>query len=84
MHMADARILAGQASGAILVFRSRVTNRETAARARDFFLNDGVKVIGTILNDFSPEKEGKTGYYNSYYAYRQDASPAASLRKGKL
>jgi succinoglycan biosynthesis transport protein ExoP len=84
MHMADARILAGQASGAILVFRSRVTNRETAARARDFFLNDGVKVIGTILNDFSPEKEGKTGYYNSYYAYRQDESPAESLRKGKL
>jgi succinoglycan biosynthesis transport protein ExoP len=84
MHMADSRILGGHATGVILVFRSRVTDRETATRARDFFLNDGVKIIGTILNDFSPEKAGKTNYYKSYYAYSQGAgTPGAPVGKGK-
>jgi succinoglycan biosynthesis transport protein ExoP len=84
-HMADARILGGLATGAILVFRSRQTDREAAAGARDLFVNDRVRVIGTILNDFNPEKEGKTGYYNSYYSYRQDlATAGAPFRKGNL
>jgi polysaccharide biosynthesis transport protein len=76
LHLADARIFAGMATGAILVFRSRVTNRETAADARDLFLNDRVKLLGTILNDFDPGREGKNSYYRSYYAYRQDARAA--------
>jgi succinoglycan biosynthesis transport protein ExoP len=77
LHIVDARIFGGMATGAILVFRSRMTNRETAATARDLFLNDGVTVLGTILNDFSPDKEGKSNYYGSYYAYQQDARAAS-------
>ncbi len=69
LHMADARILAGISNGVILVFRARVTDLETAAAARDLFLDDHVRVIGTILNDFDPSKEGKARYYNSYYQY---------------
>ncbi len=69
LHMADARILAGMSNGVILVFRSRVTDIETAAASRDLFLDDHVRVIGTILNDFDPTKEGKSHYYNSYYQY---------------
>jgi capsular exopolysaccharide synthesis family protein len=81
-HMADARILGGLATGAILVFRSRQTDRDAAANARDLFVNDRVRVIGTILNDFNPEKEGRNGYYSSYYAYRQDlATAGAPFRK---
>ena len=83
MHMADARMLGGAATGAILVFRSRLTNRETAAGARDLFLNDQVRVIGTILNDFDPGKEGKSSYYNSYYAYRQDLATAGAKSSRK-
>jgi polysaccharide biosynthesis transport protein len=71
LHLADARIFGGMSDGAILVFRSRVTERETATNARDLFVNDHVRVIGTILNDFDPQKEGKAQYYGSYYAYRQ-------------
>ena len=69
LHMADARILAGMSNGVILVFRARVTDLETAAASRDLFLDDHVRVIGTILNDFDPSKEGKGRYYNSYYQY---------------
>ena len=69
LHMADARILAGMSNGVILVFRARMTELETAAASRDLFLDDHVRVIGTILNDFDPTKEGQARYYNSYYQY---------------
>lgn len=67
LHMADARILAGESDGAILVVRAGVTTLDEAADARDLFDYDRVKLLGTILNDFDPSREGKAGYYRSYY-----------------
>jgi capsular exopolysaccharide synthesis family protein len=72
LHIADARILARQTEGAILILRSGVTTREQAMDARDVLDRDRVPVIGTILNDFNPAREGKYGYYKSYYAYQQN------------
>jgi polysaccharide biosynthesis transport protein len=82
LHMADARILAGMSNGVILVFRARVTDIETAAASRDLFLDDHVRVIGTILNDFDPTKEGKARYYNSYYQY-SDLTEAAATEESE-
>ena len=81
LHMADARILAGMSNGVILVFRARVTDIETAAASRDLFLDDNVRVIGTILNDFDPSKEGRSHYYQSYYQYADLSKAAASESK---
>lgn len=78
LHMADARILAGMSNGVILVFRARVTDRQAAATARDLFVEDQVQVVGTILNDFDPFKEGDARYYNSYYAYREASRTKAA------
>jgi Mrp family chromosome partitioning ATPase len=69
LHLADARILAGISNGVILVFRARLTDRDAAMAARDLFVEDQVRVIGTILNDFDPLKEGQSQYYTSYYQY---------------
>ena len=75
LHMADARILASYSDGAILVFRAGLTTREQAATARDLFAKDGVRLVGTILNDFDPAAEGKPDYYSSYYRYgKQDSA----------
>jgi succinoglycan biosynthesis transport protein ExoP len=71
LYMADVRIFAGQSDGAILVFRAGITTREEAGTARDLFEHDGVRLVGTILNDFDPVREGKAGYYHSYYRYQQ-------------
>ncbi len=71
LHMADARILAGHSDGAILICRARLTTHDEAANARDLFEHDGVRLVGTILNDFDPAAEGKPNYYNSYYRYGQ-------------
>ena len=71
LHMADARILARQAHGAIVILRSGSTTREQALDARDLLDHDRVRIIGTILNAFNPSREGRSGYYKSYYAYQQ-------------
>ena len=81
LHMADARILAGMSNGVILVFRARVTDRETAMASRDLFLEDDVRVIGTILNDFDAQKEGYPKYYGSYYEYRDLTRESAGVAK---
>jgi len=74
LHMADARILAGQSDGVILVFRAGLTTREQAVHARDLFQRDGVRLVGTLLNGFDPRREGMGEYYKSYYGHQQDGS----------
>lgn len=74
LHMADARVLAGHSDGVILVFRAGCTTREQAVDARDLFQRDGVRLVGTLLNDFNPRREGMNDYYKSSYGYQQAAS----------
>jgi polysaccharide biosynthesis transport protein len=69
LHMADARILASHAHGVILVVRSGQTSREEATKARDIFDKDRIRLVGTILNDFDPNKIGVGDYYKSYQRY---------------
>lgn len=69
LHMADARILASHAQGAILVVRAGMTTRDEASKARDLFDLDRVRMVGTILNDFDPNKNGLNDYYKSYQRY---------------
>jgi len=71
LHMADARIFARQADGAILVLRAASTGREQAEDARNLFDHDRVRLVGTILNRFDPSREGRSGYYSSYYRYKE-------------
>ena len=70
LHLADARILAGMTNGTILVFRARSTDREAALHACSMFHHDQVRIVGSILNDFDPMREGQGRYYNSYYEYQ--------------
>ncbi len=76
LHMADARILAGHSHGAILVFRAGSTGLREAELARDLFDRDGVRLLGTILNDFDPSREGWSEYYSSYKRYGGGDDPA--------
>ena len=82
LHMADARILAANTDGVILVFRAGSTGRDQAADAVDLFENDQVPLIGTILNDFNPVREGQKNYYQSYYRYYDNAIEEETERAG--
>ena len=80
LHMTDARIFAAHADGAILVFRAGVTTHEQAGAAVGLFQHDRVSLIGTILNDFDPTREGNASYY-SYYRYAQKADESERVVK---
>ncbi len=82
LHMADARILAAQSDGVILVLRAGLTSRDQASNACDLFENDQVPLVGTILNDFNPVREGRSGYYQSYYRYKEEIEAAETAGVG--
>jgi polysaccharide biosynthesis transport protein len=64
----DARLWGKHSDGVVMVVRSGVTTREGASAACERFLNDGISVLGTILNDWTPSREASAGYQYGYYA----------------
>ena len=51
----------------ILVVRSGVTTRDAALLAKGRFAEDGIPMLGTILNFWNPKTPGYA-YYKYYYA----------------
>ena len=77
--MADARILAAKSDGAILVCRAGTTVHEQAADARDLFDHDGVRLIGSILNDYDPLSHDGGKYYASYHNYETSSGSGETV-----
>ncbi len=77
MHIPDARILGSVADGVILVCRANRTSREAALVATERFAQDGIPVVGTVLNDWNPGNS-PYGYYkpNGYYGNRRTGAGA--------
>jgi len=69
LELSDARILGGLSDGVILVFRAGKTSREVAAATLRRFQEDGIPVLGSVLNDWNP-KDAPYGYAGAYSAYR--------------
>ena len=66
-HISDARVLGWLADGVLLVFRARKTTREAALSVSDCLVQDGIHVLGTVLNDWNPRKGERYGAYSSYF-----------------
>jgi len=66
LHMPDARVLGRLADGVILVVRSSQTTRQSAAVASQRLMEDGTRVLGTVLNEWDPRKTGCAPGYRSY------------------
>jgi capsular exopolysaccharide synthesis family protein len=62
--ISDARDLGRLADGVILVVRSTETTRDTAAAASHRLVEDGTRVLGTVLNQWDPKR-------TSHYPYGQ-------------
>jgi succinoglycan biosynthesis transport protein ExoP len=67
VNISDARVVARFADALILVVRSAVTTRDAALLAKRRFAEDGIPILGTILNWWNPKTPGY-GYYRYYYA----------------
>jgi len=50
----------------ILVVRSSQTTRQAAAVASQRLMEDGTRVLGTVLNEWDPRKTGYAPGYRSY------------------
>jgi capsular exopolysaccharide synthesis family protein len=66
MHLADARVLGRLADAVVLVVRAGETNRDVAIAARRRLAEDGIPLLGTILNDWNPDTLGYGAIYGYY------------------
>jgi polysaccharide biosynthesis transport protein len=67
VNISDARVIAHYADGLVVVVRSATTTRDAALLAKQRFADDGLPILGTILNGWNPNTPGY-GYYRTYYA----------------
>jgi capsular exopolysaccharide synthesis family protein len=67
LSVADARVLAKHSDGAILVVRAGKTTREVGLAAYSRLEDDGVPVIGTILNAWDSKADYAYGYIVDLY-----------------
>ena len=65
----DARLLGRMASAVVLVVRAESTTRDAAVAARIRLEEDGIEILGTIMNDWNPKhsRGGYYGYYDGHY-----------------
>ncbi len=65
LEIADARILGKVSDAVILVVRADQTTREAALASIERLREDGIAVLGTVLNDWNPAATD-LGYYLNY------------------
>ena len=76
MTIPDARLIGKMASAILLVVRAKKTTRDAAVASRMRLKEDGIKMLGTILNDWNPKhsRGGYYGYYEGYYHHNKKYS----------
>lgn len=71
LPIADTRLLGHLVDGAVLVVRSGVTQKHVLSAACQCLMEDGIRLFGTILNDWRPEGNASS-YYYGYQANEKD------------
>jgi capsular exopolysaccharide synthesis family protein len=66
LQIADARVLGKHADSVILIVRSGRTSREAVLLSLERLHEDGVPVLGTVLNDWNPSSTDPN-YYPAHY-----------------
>ncbi|MBI3281352.1 MAG: polysaccharide biosynthesis tyrosine autokinase [Acidobacteria bacterium] len=71
LQMPDARVVGRISDAVLLVARAGNTTRDTAVAARQRFAEDGIRLLGTVLNnwDFKASPSGYSRYYGGYNGY---------------
>ncbi len=81
LQMADARVFGRNSDGVILVIRAHQTTRDAARLARQRLAEDGIRLLGTVLNDWNPRRTTVYAYYKYYerynHYYYKEKSPTA-------
>ena len=77
----DARLLGRMASAVVLVVRAESTTRDAAVAARIRLEEDGIEILGTIMNDWNP-KHSRGGYYGYYDGHYQTYMQRHGIEQG--
>jgi capsular exopolysaccharide synthesis family protein len=72
LQFPEARLMGRLSDGVVLVLRSDYTDRMDALAAQEKLWEDGIPILGTVLNDWNPSndrhyKGRQYGGYSSYY-----------------
>lgn len=67
LTISDARVLGRLADGAILVVRAGQTTRDSALSAKERLAEDGIPVLGTILNGWDLKSKARYAHQGYYY-----------------
>ena len=65
---ADARVIAQFVDGVVLVIRAGQSERENIRAAANCLHEDGISILGTVLNDWVPSGSKSGMHYYSYYS----------------
>ncbi len=68
LDISDARILGRLADAAILVIHAGKTNRDAAMAAKRRLNDDGIPILGTILNAWDVKSKSRYGYAGGSYS----------------
>lgn len=68
-YYSDARVFGHTSDGVVLVVRANKTGRESLRAACMRLVEDGIPILGTVLNDFSFDDSRRRGYAE-YYRYK--------------
>ncbi len=85
LQIPDARVLGRMVDRVIMVVRAGKTTRDAAMAARQRFSEDGTQMLGTILNDWNPQRS-PNGYYCATKTAITEATRTATTatRKPKI
>jgi capsular exopolysaccharide synthesis family protein len=68
-YYSDARVFGHTSDGVVLVVRANKTGRESLRAACLRLIEDGIPILGTVLNDFAFDDSRRRGYAD-YYRYK--------------
>jgi len=77
LYTSDARVIARLADATILIARAGKTSRDALLTARQRLEDDGIRILGSVLNDWDP-KSSDPDYYKGYRSYLRAKSVAAN------
>lgn len=84
LRFPEARLMGRLSDGVVLVIRSDYTDRMEALAAQEKLWEDGIPILGTVLNDWNPNNDRqKNRPYGGYYSYYQRYSAGDPTLVGK-
>jgi polysaccharide biosynthesis transport protein len=76
IHLTDSRVIGRVADGVLLVTRAGQTRREEVLSVASRFSDDGTRLVGSILNDWTPHSRSHGAYYD--YPQRRAGQESSS------